>query len=131
MEQSIKLKTDELNPTLVEGLKKYFKAIKAKEITISFSTPSKKFLRHESQAEANARIEKIIAKKYFKAIKAKEITISFSTPSKKFLRHESQAEANARIEKIIADAESGKTKWVSFTGEEFEELSKALSKINE
>lgn len=90
MEQSIKLKTDELNPTLVEGLKKYFKAIKAKEITISFSTPSKKFLRHESQAEANARIEK-----------------------------------------IIADAESGKVKWVSFTGEEFEELSKALSKINE
>ncbi len=90
MEQSIKLKTDELNPTLIEGLKKYFKAIKTKEITISFSAPAKKILRKETQAETNARIEK-----------------------------------------IIADAENGKAKWVSFTGEEFEELSKALSKINE
>jgi len=89
MEQSIRIKTDELSPTLIEGLKKYFKAIRAKEITISFSAP------------------------------------------KKFLRRETQAEANARIEKIIAEAESGKAKWISFTGEEFEELAKALSKINE
>jgi len=90
MEHSIRLKTDELNPTLIEGLKKYFKAIKAKEVVINFSTPGKKFLRNETQEEANARIEK-----------------------------------------TIADAKTGKGKWISFSGEEFEELSKALSKMNE
>ncbi len=57
MEQSITIKTADLKPSLVEGLKKYFNAINAKEITISFSTPKKKSLREETQDETNARIE--------------------------------------------------------------------------
>jgi hypothetical protein len=60
MEQSITIKTDELQPSLIEGLKKYFQAVNAKEITISFSTPKKKSLREETQEEVNARIEKAI-----------------------------------------------------------------------
>ncbi len=60
MEQSIKIKTNELQPTLVEGLRKYFQAINAKEITISFSTPKKKSLRDETPEEMKLRIEKAI-----------------------------------------------------------------------
>jgi hypothetical protein len=60
MEQSITIKTDELQPSLIEGLKKYFMAVNAKEITISFSTPKKKSLREESREDAKARIEKSI-----------------------------------------------------------------------
>lgn len=86
MEQSIRLKTDELKPSLIEGLKKYFLAINAKEITISFSTPKKDTLRHETQEETNARIERAI----------KEVEIGNS---------------------------------ISFTGEEFKQLSKALLRI--
>lgn len=58
MEHSIRFKTEELNATLIEGLKKYFRATKTKEVVINFSTPGKKFLRDETQAETNARIEK-------------------------------------------------------------------------
>jgi hypothetical protein len=86
MEQSIKIKTNELKPSLIEGLKKYFNAINATEITISFSTPKKKALRDETQDETNARIEK--------AIKSME-----------------------------------KGNNISFTGEEFKQLSKVLSGI--
>ena len=86
MEQSFRIKTDELKPSLIEGLKKYFQAINAKEITISFSTPKKKSLREETQDEANARIEK--------SIKNME-----------------------------------KENYLSFTGEEFLQLSKVLSGI--
>ncbi len=89
MEHSIRFKTEELNATLIDGLKKYFKATKTKEVIINFSTPGKKYLRHETQAETNARIEK-----------------------------------------AAENVKSGKGKWVSFTGEEFEELSKALLKMN-
>lgn len=89
MEHSIRFKTEELNATLIDGLKKYFKATKTKEVVINFSTPGKKFLRKETQEETNARIEK-----------------------------------------AISDAETGKGKWISFSGEEFEELSKALLKMN-
>lgn len=89
MEHSIRLKTEELNPALIEGLKKYFKAIKAREFVINFSTPGKKLLRHETQEETNTRIEK-----------------------------------------AIADANTGKGEWISFSGEEFEQLSNALSKMN-
>lgn len=35
MEQSIKIKTDDLKPSLLEGLRKCFLAIDATEITIS------------------------------------------------------------------------------------------------
>ena len=63
MEHSIRLKTEELNATLIDGLKKYFKATKTKEISLStISTPGKKFLRNETQVETNARIEKAICK---------------------------------------------------------------------
>jgi hypothetical protein len=89
MEHSIRLKTEELNSTLIDGLKKYFKVTNTKEVVINFSTPGKKFLRHETQKETNARIEK-----------------------------------------AITDGKTGKSKWISFSGEEFEELSKALSKMN-
>ncbi len=89
MEHSIRLKTEELNATLIDGLKKYFKAMKTKEVVINFSTPGKKFLRNETQEETNARIEK-----------------------------------------VIADSENGKGELVSFSGEEFTELSKALLKMN-
>ncbi len=90
MEHSIRLKTEELNSILIEGLNKYFKAIKTKEVVLSFSSPGKKYLRDETQEETNRRIEA-----------------------------------------AIADAESGKAKWVSFSGEEFEALSKALSKMDD
>ncbi len=90
MEHSIRLKTEELNPILIEGLKKYFKAMKTKEVVINFSIPGKKVLRHETQEENNARIEK-----------------------------------------VISDANAGKGEWISFSGEEFEQLSSALSKMNE
>ncbi len=60
MEQSIKIKTNELQPSLVDGLRKYFQAINAKEITISFSTPKKRSLREESPEEMKSRIEKAI-----------------------------------------------------------------------
>ena len=86
MEQSIRIKTNELQPSLIEGLKKYFQAINAKEITISFSTPGKRSLRDE-------------------------------TPD----------EVRARIEKSIHDMDKGS--YVSFTGEEFSQLSKVLSGI--
>ena len=86
MEQSIKIKTEELKPSLIAGLKKYFQAVNAKEITISFSTPKKKSLRDE-------------------------------TPE----------EVKARVEKSIKNMEKGNL--VSFTGEEFLQLSKVLSDI--
>jgi hypothetical protein len=60
MEQSIKIKTDELKPSLIEGLRKYFQAVNAKEITISYSTPKKKSLREETPDEVKARIENAI-----------------------------------------------------------------------
>jgi hypothetical protein len=60
MEQSLKVKTAKLTPELVEGLKKYFHAIKATEITISFSTPKRKSRRKETQEETNARIEQSV-----------------------------------------------------------------------
>ena len=60
MEQSIKIKINELQPSLVEGLRKYFQAINAKEITISFSTPKKKSLREETPTEVKERLEKSI-----------------------------------------------------------------------
>jgi hypothetical protein len=60
MEQSITIRTDELQPSLVEGLKKYFHSINAKEITISFSTPKKKSLREETSEEVKLRIGKSI-----------------------------------------------------------------------
>lgn len=60
MQQTLTIKTDDLKPSLIEGLKKYFDAVSAKEITISFSTPKKKSLRHETQEEANTRIENAI-----------------------------------------------------------------------
>ena len=81
MEQSIKIKTDDLQPSLVEGLRKY----------------------------------------------AREITISFSTPKKKVLRVETSEEVRARIEKSIKNMEKGD--FVSFTGEEFNQLSQVLSGI--
>lgn len=86
MEQSITIKTDELKPSLIEGLKKYFHAINAKEITISFTTPKKKILREE-------------------------------TPD----------EMKERIEKAIKNMDKGN--FVSFSGEEFKQLSKILSGI--
>ncbi|MCD6010573.1 MAG: hypothetical protein K0Q79_435 [Flavipsychrobacter sp.] len=86
MEQSIKIRTDELKPSLVEGLKKYFQSINAKEITISFSTPKKKSLREETPEEVKMKIEK--------SIKSME-----------------------------------KGNFVSFTGEEFQQLSKVLTAI--
>jgi hypothetical protein len=86
MEQSITIKTDQLQPSLVEGLKKYFQSINAKEITISFSTPKKKILREE-------------------------------TPD----------EVKARIERSIKNMDKGS--FVSFTGDEFKQLSRVLSAI--
>lgn len=86
MEQSITIKTDELQPSLVEGLKKYFHSINAKEITISFSTPKKKSLREE-------------------------------TPD----------EVKTRIERSIKNMDKGN--YVSFTGDEFKQLSRVLSAI--
>ena len=88
MEESITLKVDELNPALIEGLKKYLKALDSKEIIIRFSVPPKKQLRKESQQETNARI--------LKAIK---------------------------------EVEEETAKMIEFTGEEFEQLSFALSKV--
>ena len=41
MEQSFTIKIEELKPALVEGMKKYFSAVNAKEITISFDIPKK------------------------------------------------------------------------------------------
>jgi len=86
MEHSLRIKADELSLSLIEGLKKHFKAINAKEITISFSTPKKKYLYQETQEEARARIEQ-----------------------------------------SVKDMENGD--FVFFTGEEFEQMSKALSTI--
>ena len=86
MAQSIKIKTAELQPSLIEGLKKYFMSINAKEITISFITPKKKVLREETQDEVKERIEK-----------------------------------------SIKNMEKGNH--VSFTGEEFTQLTKVLSAI--
>lgn len=60
MEQSFTIKTEELKPSLIEGMKKYFSAVNAKEITISFDTPKKTSLRSETQEEANLRIENSI-----------------------------------------------------------------------
>ena len=92
MEQSLRIKADELSLPLIEGLKKYFHAINAKEITISFSTPK-----------------------------------SVSTQKKKYLYEETQEEANARIEKSLDNMD--KESFISFTGEEFLQLSKALSNM--
>lgn len=86
MEQSIRIKTEELKPTLIDGLRKYFTAINAEEVIISFSTLKKEFLRHETQEEANNRIENAI----------REI-----------------------------EGDNG----IFFSGEEFEQLSKALQRI--
>jgi hypothetical protein len=86
MEQSIKIKTDDLKPSLLEGLRKYFLAIDATEITISFSTPKKKSLRIENADQARVRLEK-----------------------------------------AIANVEEGNV--VSFTGDEFLQLSKLMSSI--
>ena len=92
MEQSITVKTDELNLPLIEGLKKLFHAIDAKEVTISFSTPKKK-----------------------------------APSKKKYLYEETQEEARARIEAAINDTDPNN--FISFTGEEFLAMSKALSTI--
>ncbi len=86
MEQSITIKTDELQPSLITGLKKYFQALNAKEITISFSTPKRKSLREETKDEVKERIER-----------------------------------------SIKNMEKGN--FVSFTGEEFQQLSKVLSAV--
>ena len=86
MEQSFSIKIDDLQPSLIEGLKKYFKAIDAKEITISYSSPKKKNLRDETNLEAKNRIEK-----------------------------------------AINNIEKGNN--ISFTGEEFIQLSKVLTSI--
>ncbi len=86
MEQSFTIKTDELEPSLVAGMKKYLFAVNAKEITISFDTPKKTSLRYETQEEANLRIEN-----------------------------------------SIENLESGKT--IAFTGDEFIQMAKLLSKI--
>jgi hypothetical protein len=86
VEQSLRIKVEELNLPLIEGLKKHLKAINAKEITISFSAPKKKYLYNETQEEAGARIKQ-----------------------------------------SINDMDKGD--FVFFTGEEFEQMSKALSAI--
>jgi hypothetical protein len=86
MEQSIKIKTDDLKPSLLEGLRKYFLAIDATEITISFSTPKKKSLRIETADQVRERVEK-----------------------------------------AVKNVEDGNV--VSFTGDEFLQLSKLMSSI--
>ncbi len=57
MEQTLRIKTDDLNLSLIEDLKKRFNKINVKEFTISFSTPKKKYLYLETQDEARTRIE--------------------------------------------------------------------------
>ena len=86
MQHSITLKTNEFNPSLFEGLKKYLLAINAKEITINFSAPPQKSLREETNNDVKTRIE------------------------------------NA-----VKNMESGNH--ISFTGEEFLQLSKLLTTI--
>ena len=86
MQHSITLKTNEINPSLFEGLKKYFLVIDAKEITINFTAPPKKKLREETNDDVKTRIE------------------------------------NA-----VKNMDDGKN--ISFTGEEFIQLSKLLTTI--
>jgi len=86
MEQSLKIKTDDLNLPLIEGLKKHFHFINVKELTISFSTPKKKYLRVETREEARTRIEEAIN-------------------------------------------DTNPDNFIFFTGEEFEQMAKALSTI--
>ncbi|GAA4469214.1 hypothetical protein GCM10023093_28240 [Nemorincola caseinilytica] len=64
-------------------------------------------------------------KKNFHPINTKEIHIPFSTSKMEVLREETPEEVKKRIERSMKNMEKGNS--VSFSGEEFQQLSKVLS----